>query len=135
MSGDFHAHPAIHGGPEKAVLLIALETIEELVSKGYPVYPGAMGENLTVRGLDFRQLRPGQRLRAGEAEIELTTIRRPCSGLDVYGAGLRKEIFDAAVKAGDPSSPRWSKSGFYARVLRPGVLRPGDIISLETTPA
>ena len=28
IEGDLHAHPNIHGGPRKAVLLIAAETIE-----------------------------------------------------------------------------------------------------------
>ena len=133
IEGGGHAHPQIHGGPEKAVLLITLEGIEDLIARGYPLYPGAMGENLTIAGLDRRQLRLGQQLRAGRGMIEITRPRGPCAGLDVYGSTLQNEIYDAQVKAGDPSSPRWGLSGFYARVLEPGVIRPNDIISVAAT--
>ena len=133
FEGDGHAHPRIHGGPEKAVLLIAAETVEELASLGYPVFFGALGENLTVRGLDRRWFRPGQQYRAGLAVIEFTTLRTPCRSLDVYGPAIKRAIFDAQVKAGDPASPRWAMSGFYARVVSPGTVRAGDIISLMAT--
>ena len=97
------------------------------------MFYGALGENLTTRGLDRRQLRIGQQLRVGGALIELTKIRVPCASLDVYGPELKKEIYDARVKAGDPQSPRWGMSGFYARVLQPGYVRPDDIIALVAT--
>lgn len=130
FEGDACVHPAIHGGPEKAVLLLDAETVDELREKGYPVFYGALGENLTTRGLDRRQFRAGQQYRAGDALIELTTLRKPCGSLDVYGPSIKQEIFDAQVKAGDTSSPLWGMSGFYARVLRPGLVRANDIIVL-----
>jgi MOSC domain-containing protein YiiM len=133
LQGDNHAHPQIHGGPQKAILLIANEGIEYLKSLGYPVYPGALGENITTLGLDFRQLRFGQRFRVGHAFIELTRMRVPCSTLDIYndaGSHIQDAIFDNLVKAGDPLSPRWGLSGFYGRVLEPGVIRQNDIIAL-----
>jgi MOSC domain-containing protein YiiM len=133
IEGDGHAHPQIHGGLEKAILIITLEGIEELIARGYPLYPGAMGENLTIAGLDRRQLRLGQQLRAASGMIEITRPRGPCAALDVYGSTLQNEIYDAQVKAGDPSSPRWGLSGFYARVLEPGVIQPNDIISVAAT--
>lgn len=133
LEGDSWAHPRIHGGPEKAVLLLASETIEELARRGYPVYPGALGENLTTEGLDRRQLRIGQQLRAGGAWLEISKVRSPCANLDVYGAAIKQEIYDQQVKAGDPSSPRWGMSGFYARVIRPGVVHTDDIISVVAT--
>lgn len=133
VQGDSWAHPRFHGGPEKAVLLLDAETIDELAARGYPVFYGALGENLTTRGLDRRQLRIGQQLRVGPALIEITRIRVPCASLDVYNPQLKKEIYDARVKAGDPQSPRWGMSGFYARVLEPGHVRPDDIIALVAT--
>jgi MOSC domain-containing protein YiiM len=133
LGGDACAHPQIHGGPFQAVLIIASETIEYLEQRGYPVFFGALGENLTTRGLDRRQLRLGQQLRAGGALLEITKVRGPCSALDVYGPAIKQEIYDQRVKAGDPDSPRWGMSGFYARVLQPGPVRPGDIISIEAT--
>src|SRR6266478_2930676 len=133
LEGDLCAHPHIHGGPRQAVLLIAAETVDDLIARGYPVYYGALGENLTTRGLDRRQLRVGQTLRAGGALLELTKVRVPCSTLDVYGPTIKQEIYDPRVKAGDPTSPRWGMSGFYASVIEPGPVRVDDIITVEAT--
>jgi MOSC domain-containing protein YiiM len=130
IRGDAWAHPQIHGGPNQALLLITSEGIQELIAQGYPLHAGALGENLTVAGIDRREMRIGQRYRAGEALIELTKIRTPCSTLDVYGPSINQAVYDAQVNAGDIASPRWGLSGFYARVLRAGVVRPRDIIQL-----
>ena len=116
LEGDLHAHPDIHGGPRKAILLASAEVIEELTARGYPLFYGALGENLTTRGIDVRQIRIGDRLRAGGALLEITQPRGPCSALDAYGASLKTEIYDARVKALDPASPRWGMSGWYADV-------------------
>ncbi len=133
LEGDSWAHPEIHGGPRQAVLLIAAEVVDELIARGYPLYYGALGENLTTRGLDRRQLRLGQRLRAGLALLEITKLRGPCSTLDIYGPTIKQEIYDRQVKAGDPTSPRWGMSGFYASVIEPGPVRVNDIIAVEAT--
>ena len=131
IAGDHQAHPEFHGGPRQAILLIANEAIAELTAQGYPLYPGALGENITTEGLDRRQWRIGQRWRIGpEVIVEFTKVRGPCSQLSVYGPGIQKAMYDAQVEAGDPSSPRWAISGFYASIVRPGVVRPGDPISL-----
>jgi MOSC domain-containing protein YiiM len=130
IEGDLHAHPKFHGGPERALLLICAEVIEELAARGYPIYFGALGENLTTRGLDHRQMRAGQRYRIGELFLELTTIRVPCAALKVYGPAIKGEIYDAQVRAADPASPRWAMSGFYARVIQGGRVRLHDIIAL-----
>ena len=107
-----------------------METIEELTARGYPLFPGAMGENLTTRGIDVRALRLGDRLRAGGAELEITRPRGPCSQLDIYGESLGRDVYDKLVKALNPDSPRWGMSGFYARVVLPGAVQPGDMITV-----
>ena len=133
IEGDGHAHPAIHGGARKAILLIASEVVDELSSRGYPLFYGAMGENLTSRGLPIRDLRIGDQIRAGGALLEITQPRGPCSALRVYGDALKDEIYDAAVKALDHRSPRWGMSGFYTSVLSPGPVHTDDIISVVAT--
>ena len=129
IAGDSWRRP-FHGGRRQAILLVTIEGIDELVAQGFPVFPGALGENVTTRGLDRRQLRMGQRLRVGEAEIELTRMRAPCATLDVYGSGIQAAMYDARVLAGDPESQRWGLSGFYASVVQPGIVRAGDSIAL-----
>ena len=131
VEGDAHAHPHIHGGPNQAILLITSEAIEELRSQGFPVYPGALGENVTTEGIDRRQMRAGQRYRLGDVIIELTKVRAPCNQLDGYGAGIHQAMYNKpAVKAGDASTPTWAISGFYAAVIQGGMIRVGAPIVL-----
>lgn len=130
VEGDSHLHPQFHGGPRKALLLVTTGAIAELVALGYPLFPGAMGENLTVEGIPRSHLRIGQRFRAGGVIMELTQLRKPCSALDVYGPGIRQAVFDDRAKRGDTTSPCWGLGGFYASVLQPGPLKPGDTIAL-----
>jgi MOSC domain-containing protein YiiM len=130
IEGDSHNNPRFHGGPRQALLLICSEVVDELAACGYPVYYGALGESITTRGLDHRQMRIGQRYRINDVVMELTKVRVPCSQLDVYGPAIKNELYDQQVKSGDTSSPRWAKSGFYASIIRTGTVRPGDIIAL-----
>ena len=99
---------------------------------GFPVYAGALGENLTTRGLNRRALRIRQRFRCGTAAIQLTELRLPCETIGVYGRGIQNAIYDAPAMRGDSSSEVWGLSGFYASVIEPGVLLPGDPIALLT---
>ncbi|MFN7542580.1 MAG: MOSC domain-containing protein, partial [Acidobacteriota bacterium] len=123
LEGDDWAHPKFHGGPEQALLLIGEEVIEELRQQGYEVYAGALGENLTTQGLDYKKLRAGQRFRLGqECEIELTKLREPCRTLNVYNRGGGERIQKILKQEG--------RGGWYARVLRGGPLFAGDRIEL-----
>jgi MOSC domain-containing protein YiiM len=128
--GDEHANPQIHGGPLQAILMVTMEGLDELATQGFPLYPGALGENLTTRGLDRRSMRIGQRYRTPNAILQITKMREPCNTLSVYGPGIQHAVFDAQVKAGDFSSPRWGLAGFYASVIQTGIVRPGDPITL-----
>ena len=130
LEGDEHAHAGIHGGPRKAILLASAEIIDDLAARGYPLFYGALGENLTMLGISIRRLRIGDRLAAGDALLEITQPRGPCSAIQVYGESLKDQIYDARVKALDSNSPRWGMSGFYARVLEPGYVRANDSIRL-----
>jgi MOSC domain-containing protein YiiM len=132
IEGDSWAHPRYHGGPNQAVLLIAEEALEYLKDRGFPVFPGALGENITMRGIDPRQLRAGQVFRIGGARLELTKVRVPCDTIEVYGTGIGNAVYDAKAEANDASSPVWAFSGFYAKVLSEGIVRSGDSISLES---
>lgn len=131
VEGDRQRDLRFHGGPEKAVLMIAAMVIDNLAAQGCRVCPGALGENLTVAGLDPHEWRSGQRWSIGSGPvIELTTLRVPCSHLHIYGLTVGRQLYDSACKAGDPSSPAWAHGGFYARVVRPGLLEDGASVTL-----
>jgi len=66
-------------GPRRAVIIYSLERIEGLREEGHPVAaPGSLGENILVEGLEWDSLAVGDRLRIGDALIELTSATAPC---------------------------------------------------------
>jgi MOSC domain-containing protein YiiM len=130
IHGDDHRNKQLHGGPRRALLLVAAEAIDTLTAEGWPLFYGALGENLTTRGLDHSAWRAGQRYRAGGIILELTSPRGPCGNLNQFGAGIQARIYDERVRALDPGSPYWGLSGFYASILKNGELRTEDIIEL-----
>jgi MOSC domain-containing protein YiiM len=131
LEGDGHAYPELHGGPRQALLFLTFEGIEELKQAGFPLFPGALGENITTAGLDRRTWRIGQLWHVGpEVIVELTKMRAPCRTLNRYGEGaIQKAVYDEMVNVGDPSSPHWGLGGCYARVIACGKIHPGDMIS------
>lgn len=130
IEGDGWRHPQFHGTPKRAILLMTAEGVEEIQAMGFSVYPGALGENLTTCGLERREMRIGQRFRCGSVVIQLTEIRFPCNTISVFGKGIQGAIYDMRAMKGDPSSAVWGLSGFYASVLEPGILLPGDSITM-----
>lgn len=132
LEGDRQRNRKYHGGVDKAVLMLSADFVDDLAARGFPVSYGSLGENLTVAGLDARMWRAGQRFRVGkDVLLELTTLRQPCLNLDVYGPEIKYELYDRKARAGDPSSPRWARGGFYARVLHGGLVTPGDPVTAE----
>jgi MOSC domain-containing protein YiiM len=127
--GDTHRYRA-HGGPHKAILLLASEVIDRLHAEGFPVFYGALGENFTTRGLDHRLWRSGQVFRVAEILLKLTTPREPCKTLNPFGPGIQKRIYDSRVHSLIASSPHWGESGFYAAVLHGGAIAPEAIIEV-----
>lgn len=119
LCGDRHRIEG-HGGELRALCLLSVEETRLLEAEGVPsLAPGGYGENLLIEGLDFFALRPGTRLvLEGEGEsvaIELFDVRSPC----------------VTLQAIDPRFPdlMLGRSGFLAKVLEPGTLFPGMLIS------
>ncbi|HEX5228705.1 MAG TPA: MOSC domain-containing protein [Bryobacteraceae bacterium] len=107
--GDGWRHPQFQGTRKRALLVMTAEGIDDVAAQGLPVYYGALGENLTTRGLDRLALRIGQLFRAGEAVIRLTEVRPACGMLSVHGTAIQSAIYDARALAGDPASPVWPR--------------------------
>ena len=123
LEGDQHRDMEHHGGPERAVCLFALEQIRVLQAEGHDVSPGAIGENLTVEGLDWERVTPGTRLELGaDVLIEVTRYTSPCFNIKKNFTG--GDISRVSQKR-HPGSSR-----VYARVLRTGVIRQGDTVRL-----
>lgn len=123
LVGDRQTSDTVHGGPLRAVCIFGMEAIERVRADGHPLVPGAAGENITTRGIEWSRLPPGTRVRVGaDLLLELTWASMPCyKQRPNFRAGLISRI--SIVRHPDDSR-------MYARVLREGEVRPGDIVHL-----
>jgi MOSC domain-containing protein YiiM len=119
IEGDGHRNAKHHGGPDRALCLFSVEQIEALQAEGHPVEPGALGENLTLAGLDWAAVGPDQFFRFGdEVLVQVTRFTSPC-------VNVRAAFLDGAyVRVSQKRHPGWSR--VYARVLVPGEIAAGD---------
>lgn len=122
LVGDRQKKLKYHGGPERALCLYSLERLVALQREGHPVYPGAMGENVTVAGLDWALVTPGARLQLGAVRVEVTDYAVPCRTI---AAAFRD---GKSVRASQKVHPGWSR--VYVRVLAEGTLRVADPVTL-----
>jgi MOSC domain-containing protein YiiM len=121
--GNAVANPKVHGGPDRVVCLYALERIEALRREGHPITAGAVGENLTVEGLDWERVTPGARLKLGaRAVIEITDYAGPCKKIAAAFSDGNSLRIDAT------RHPGWAR--VYARVLTAGEIHAGDSVTL-----
>jgi MOSC domain-containing protein YiiM len=112
LEGDRHA-----GRPLRQVSVLNAETVDELATRGMPVSPGVLGENITVEGVPVMELPDGARLRIGdEAELEITGDRPACKEL--------LQVHPEALKA------LVGRTGKMARVVRSGTVRPDDRVEV-----
>lgn len=111
----------------RQVHLLHAELFDELMTAGFAVWPGELGENVTTRGVDLLALSTGTRLRlGGTAWVELTGLRNPCVQIDRFQQGLT-----AAVLARDAKGELVRKAGVMAVVVQGGLVRAGDPIHVE----
>ena len=122
LEGDWQQNRRHHGGPDRALCLYSLELIQALAAEGHPIVPGAVGENVTIQGVDWRLMQPGADVRLGEVELELTAFAVPCR--TISGAFMEGR----SVRIGEKLYPGWSR--VYARVVKGGFLSVGDEVEV-----
>jgi MOSC domain-containing protein YiiM len=137
VEGDAHAGTTVkhrsrvardpHAPNLRQVHLLHAELFDELMTAGFAVWPGELGENVTTHGVDLLGLPTGARLHLGdEAVVELTGLRNPCSQLNRFQAGLM-----AATLAHDADGRLVRKAGVMAIVLQGGTVQAGDAIRID----
>lgn len=119
VEGDRHRNLELHGGPDRAVCLFSLEQIRALQAEGHPIVPGALGENVTLEGIDWAAVVPGSRLELGpRVVLEITRYTSPC-------LNIRPSFTHGNVsRVSEKQHPGWSR--VYARVLVAGRIQAGD---------
>jgi MOSC domain-containing protein YiiM len=126
LEGNAQADTKNHGRPHQAVLLYA--------STHYPAWraelglteigPGGFGENFTVDGLSEETACVGDTYAIGEAQIQVTGPRYPCSKIERRWrlAGLTARVAETG------------RTGWYCRVVREGMVVPGMPLLLVARP-
>lgn len=119
LEGDAHRDTEHHGGAERAVCVYALEAIRALQAEGHPIVPGALGENVTVEGVDWSSMVPGAHLLLGDGVLlQITRFTSPCANITAFFADGNY------ARVSEKRHPGWSR--VYTRVLAPGTIRQGD---------
>ncbi len=114
----------------RQVHLIHAELHDELRERGFDVFAGQMGENITTRGIDLLGLPTRARLHIGKtAVVEITGLRNPCYQLDDFQAGLMKAVLDK-----DEQGNLVRKAGVMGIVVADGEVGVNDTIRVELPP-
>lgn len=109
---DFGIENDAHAGKwHRQVSLLSYETIEGFKAAGANVVPGAFGENLIVKGCNFKSVSVGTRFRIGDVLLEVTQLGKECHNhCAIYN------------QVGDCIMPR---EGVFAVVLEGGTFEMG----------
>ena len=108
LEGDRHAKPK----SRRQVLLVEQEVLDE-----FGLDPGAIREQVTVRGLGLDRLALGARIRVGGALLEVAGPCEPCARMDEVRPGLRQALD--------------GRRGRFVRVIEAGTFTVGDALHVE----
>ncbi|RHW32148.1 MOSC domain-containing protein [Neobacillus notoginsengisoli] len=119
--GDGVANTQHHGGPDRAVCIYPYEHYSLWAKEfGKPLPPANFGENLTVTNMLESDVHIGDIFRLGEAVIQITQGRVPCSTITkrTNHPFLLKRIIQTGF------------TGYLCRVLEEGLVRKDSQITL-----
>jgi MOSC domain-containing protein YiiM len=116
MVGDAVCDRTVHGGSDQAIYVYFADDYAWWADElGRDIEPGTFGENLTISGIEGRQVAIGDRFAMGSVLLEVTYHRTPCMTF--------------AAVMGDPAwvkrFHRANRPGAYCRVLAPGKVEAG----------
>ena len=124
LSGDHQFDRQGHGGPERALLMYSADHYPRWRAEWgrRDVGPGGFGENLTVSGVSEDTVCVGDVFRIGDARIEVSSPRTPCSNLS------RRHGLPDLVRIILANH----RSGWYLRVLQKCWVEAGaDVLLLD----
>lgn len=122
LVGDRQATRVHHGRPWQALCIWSHDVIDALHAQGHPIAPGLAGENITVEGLTWADVRAGVRLQIGSVLCEVSAYALPCFQNKPWFMDGDFEVMH---------HERGPVSRVYATVLQPGTITVGDAVVLE----
>jgi len=108
LEGDRHAKP----NSRRQLLLVEQEVLDE-----FGLAPGAIREQVTVRGLNLGRLVFGARIRVGGAVLEVAGPCHPCERMEEIRPGLKQALV--------------GRRGRFVRVVEAGTFAVGDALEVE----
>lgn len=120
--GDRQAVRRHHGRPWQALCLWSAEVIETLAAAGHSIAAGCAGENITLRGIDWADVRPGVRLQVGTVVCDVIAFALPCRSNARWFIDRDFNVMH---------QDRGPVSRVYAVVVQPGCIDAGDAAILE----
>lgn len=101
----------------RQVSLLGRESINRFSKEaGRAIAFGEFAENLSTEGMELTHTSPLDRFSGEHVELEVTQIGKECHG---SSCAIFKEVGNCVMP----------KEGIFARVIRQGSLRPGDILT------
>ena len=110
IESDAHA-----GSWHRQVSLLAIESVRKFEAQSGATFAfGDFAENITTEGYLLYTAKPGDRLRCGNIELEVTQIGKKCHGT---GCAVYQHTGACVMP----------KEGIFAKVVHGGTLRAGDL--------
>ncbi|MCC6604816.1 MAG: MOSC domain-containing protein [Anaerolineae bacterium] len=130
LAGDQVADTKHHGSRDQAVCCQPLVHYDfwnrfyQLNSPETQLGPGSVGENWTLTNITEADVAVGDIFQVGEATVQVSAPRYPCAKQE---RKLKLPNFFKEVMAAQ-------RTGFYLRVLTPGMVQVGDELKLVERP-
>jgi MOSC domain-containing protein YiiM len=127
LAGDQVADTKNHGSLDQAVSCYPLRHYAEWNAEyapDAPLGPGSVGENWTLADMSESDVCIGDIYTVGSARVQVSQPRYPCIKQErkVRLAGFLQRVMETL------------RTGFYLRVLTPGVVQAGSELVLEARP-
>jgi MOSC domain-containing protein YiiM len=130
LAGDQVADTRHHGSPDQAVCCHPLDhytywnDFYRLSTPSEMLRPGSVGENWTMTQLTEQDVYIGDIYRVGSARVQVSGPRYPCTKQErkVKLARFHRRTLETG------------RTGYYLRVLTPGIVQAGDEWLLEARP-
>ncbi len=109
-----------HAGPwHRQVSLLGKESVDRFSQEaGRQIAHGEFAENMTTEGVELVMTSPLDRFSGEHVELEVTQIGKACHG---SACAIFREVGNCVMP----------KEGIFARVIRQGSVKPGDVLTYK----
>jgi len=111
IAGDAHAGPW-----HRQISFLADESADRMREKMPSIAPGDFAENITTRGINFKEVRIGNKIKAGSAILEVTQIGKECHS----ECEIKRQVGSCIMPV----------EGVFARVISGGTVSEGDEVAI-----